>query len=192
MRSSTACLTCLSITFLLAVAFSSRAGDPCVSGLTPGQKPGPYSSIVAVGAERGKTHCFICETAERPAIIVFARHLDDPLVKLVVGIDKAVADNNKAELRGWVTFLNEDHAALDPQIMQWAKKNAVRNVPMGIFEDVVGPPTYRLHRDADVTVMLYVKNKVVSNYAFRSGELTEERIADILKQIPKLVEPEKK
>jgi hypothetical protein len=177
-----------------ACLFSTAlAGDPCVSGLKPGEKPGPYSAIVAVGKERGEApHCFICDTAEHPAVIVFARHLDDPLAKLVSGIDKAVADNKKSELRGWVTFLNDDQSAFDPLVVDWAKKHAIRNVPLAVFEDLAGPPTYKLTRDADVTVLLFTKHKVVNNFAFRSGELTDERIAEILKAIPAVLEGDKK
>jgi hypothetical protein len=169
----------------------SLAGDPCVSGLATGQKPGPYSAIVAVGSERGQSHCFICDTAERPAVVVFARHLDDPLAKLVSGMDKALVDNRKAELRGWVTFLNDDQVTFDPQVVEWAKKHAIRNVPLAVFEDVAGPPTYKLSRDADVTVLLFTKHKVLSNFAFRNGELTDERIAEVLKAIPALLDTNK-
>jgi len=163
---------------------SLQAAEPCTSGLTLGQKPGPYSSIVSVGAERGQSHCYICDTADHPAVVVFARHLSDPLGKLVAGLDKAVADHKAAGLRAWVTFLSDDQTAFDPKIVEWAKKYAVRGVPLGVFENVDGPPSYRLSRDADVTVLLFVNRKVVSNFALREGELTEERVADVFKALP--------
>jgi hypothetical protein len=169
----------------------TRAAEPCTSGLAPGQRPGPYSSIVSVGAERGQTHCFICDTAEHPAVIVFARTLSDPLGKLTAGLDKAVADAKSADLRSWVTFLSEDQTTLDPKVVEWGKKYAVRNVPLGVFENLDGPPSYRLNRDADVTVLLFVNRKVVANFAFRQGELTEERVAEVLKAVPGIL-PEKK
>ena len=56
-----------------------------------------------------------------------------------------------------------------------------------VFEDVGGPPSYKLARDADVTVLLYVKQKVVANFAFREGELTGARIDEVLKAVPELV-----
>jgi hypothetical protein len=192
MRCRTLVLECLACVAVCAVVSNALASDPCVSGLSPGQKPGPYSAIVAVGTERGQAHCFICDTAEHPAVIVFARHVDDSLAKLVTGIDKALADNKKAELRGWVTFLNDDQTKFDPQVVDWAKKHAIRNVPMAVLEDPVGPPTYKLNREAEVTVILYTKHKVVNNFAFRSGELTEERIAEVLKALPQLLDAEKK
>src|SRR5450755_1035123 len=102
-----------------------RSTEPCTSGLTTGQRPGPYSSIVSVGAERGESHCFICDTAEHPAVVLFARNLSDPLGKLVAGLDKAVSDNKSADLRSWVTFLSVDQTALDPKVVEWGKKYAI-------------------------------------------------------------------
>jgi hypothetical protein len=192
MRHCRLVFTCLALVAVSLSVWCVQAADPCVSGLTTGQKPGPYSAIVAVGTERGQSHCFICDTAERPAVIVFARNLDDSLAKLVAGLDKMLADNKKAELRSWVTFLHEDQTAFDPQVVDWAKKHAIRNVPMAVFEDPVGPPTYKLNSDAEVTVMLYTKHKVINNFAFRNGELTETRIAEVLKAVPQLLEAEKK
>jgi hypothetical protein len=170
----------------LVIAVIALAAEPVESGLRPGQRPGPYSSLVSVGAERGKSHCFICATADRPAVIVFARQLSDPLGKLACGLDKALADHKDAELRAWVTFLSDDQTALDGKVVEWSKKHALRRVPLSVFEDVVGPPTYLIGRDADVTVLLSVKQKVVRNFAFRAGELNDERIAEILKAVPRI------
>jgi hypothetical protein len=171
-------------TLLLAVAaVVAVAAEPAVSGLRPGLRPGPYSALVSVGPERGQAHCFICATADRPAVIVFARRLSDPLGKLVRGLDKALADHKGAELRAWVTFLSDDQTALDPKVVEWSKKYSLRRVPLSVFEDVVGPPSYLLGRDSDVTVLLSVKQKVVRNFAFRAGELNDEHIAEILKAI---------
>ena len=110
--------------FAVLAAFlpAAFAADPCTSGLAPGQKVGPYSSIVSVGAERGESHCYICDTAEHPAAIVFARTLTDPLGKLTAGLDKAVADHKAADLRAWVTFLSDDQTVLDPKLVEWGRK----------------------------------------------------------------------
>lgn len=170
----------------LLVAFATLAADPVVSGLAPGQRPGPYSSVVAVGTQRGTSHCFICETADRPAVIVFARRPSAALGKLVRGLDKALAAHKSAELRAWVTFLSDDQPALDPKVVKWSQEQAVTAVPLSIFEDLGGPPAYRLHRDADVTVLLSVKQKVAQNFAFRADELTDERIAEVLKAVAAL------
>ena len=109
------------------------------------------------------------------------------LGKLLRRLDRELASHKAAELRAWVTFLSDDQPALDPQVVKWSQDQAIRSVPLAIFEDVGGPPSYRLHRDAEVTVLLAVKQKVVQNFALRAGELNDERTAAILKAVPELV-----
>ena len=174
-------------TILILACVSVVAADPCKSGPQPNQRPGPYSSLVCVGKERGQQHCYICESAARPVVIVFARSLSDPLGKLVKKLDGAIQEHKTAELRSWVTFLAEDQTAMDPKVVQWAQKHAISGVPCAVFEDKVGPPTYLIAHDADVTVLLSVKHKVVANFAFRAGELDDAAIADIVKAIPRIV-----
>ena len=76
--------------------------------------------------------------------------------------------------------------------MEWGKKYAIRDVPLAVFESLDGPPSYRLSRDADVTVLLFVNRKVVANFAFREGELTVERVADVLNALPAVLPRDKK
>ena len=123
------------------------------------------------------------DTVAPPMVIVFAHQPNDALAKLVRGIDRELANHKAAELRAWVTFLGDDQLALDPHVVKWAQDQAIKAVPLSIFEDVGGPPSYRLHRDADVTVLLAVKQKVVQNFAFRADELTDERVAAVLKAV---------
>lgn len=157
------------------------------NGLQRGQRPGPYSAVVVTGPERGQPFCYICETADRPAVIIFARAMSEPLGRLVQKIDQAVMDYKKDELRAWVTFLFNDQSAQDGKIIQWSQKHALRNVPIGVFEDVGGPPAYRLDRESEVYVLLSVKQKVEASFVFKTGELTDEKIADVLRALPKVV-----
>ena len=180
--------TCYVATLTCVVATSAAAAqEPCRSGLQPGARPGPYSSICITGANRGVSHCFICETADKPAVIVFARTLSDPLGKLAHGLDQAVGKHKSAELKAWITFLHDDQISVDGKIVKWARQHAVGSVPIAVFEDLGGPPSYKLSRDADVTVLLFVKQKVVANFAFREGELTSARIDEVLRAVPELV-----
>jgi hypothetical protein len=179
---------CLFVFFVSFVVPASAGDVPCVSGVPTGERPKPYTFHVATGPQRGQgLTCYICETADKPAVIVFARTMTDPLGKLLQGLDKAIVDNKASELRAWTTFLTEDPLKIDPQLVEWGKKQALVNVPLGAFAGIDGPPTYKLAREADVTVLLFVKQKVVANFAFRSGELSEAKIADIIKGVPQLL-----
>jgi hypothetical protein len=178
-----ACVLC----GFFSVFVAGFANDPCRSGPQVNQRPGPYISVVAVGPQRGQSHCFICEAADKPTVIVFARSLSEPLGKLVHQIDRAVAEHKAAEVQAWVTFLAEDQTAMEPKVVKWGQQHATGTVPLGVFDDVVGPPSYLLARDADVTVLLSVKQRVVANFAFRAGELTEASAAEILKALPRII-----
>ncbi len=171
---------------------ASAAEGPCVSGPKAGQRPGPYSSVICTGEQRGKSHCYICETEDRPAVIVFARSLSEPLGKLASQLDRALAEYKKNDLRGWITLLHKDQSQIDAEVLQWAKKHKLRTIPVGVFEDTDGPPSYRLSRDADVTILLSVKQKVVVNFAFRAGELSDVKIAEVVRAIPKITGAAKK
>ena len=164
------------------------AQEPCQSGPAPGQRPGPYAFVVSTGPNRGKAHCFICEAENRPMAIVFARRLDDATGRLLQRLDQALVRYRDQELRAWATFLHEDQPAFHPKLTEWARKHRLSHLSVGIFEDEAGPPTYRLNRDAHVTVLLAVKQKVVFNFAFRPGELTDQRIEDILRCLAKILE----
>jgi hypothetical protein len=113
--------------------------------------------------------------------------LSDPLAKLTLQLDKALADHKTTGLRAWVTFLHEDQTSFDSKVVKWSQDHAIRRVPLGVFEDAGGPPSYRLSRDADVTVLLFVKQQVAANFAFRAGELNEERIGEVIKALPRIV-----
>ncbi|MCI0638655.1 MAG: hypothetical protein L0Y72_19685 [Gemmataceae bacterium] len=177
-------LSCLALVVLILPAL---ADEPCKSGLRENQRPGPYTSLVSVGAQRGTQHCFICEAGDKPMVIVFARNLSEPLGKLVHKLDKALAEHKAQDLRAWVTFLAEDQTTLDSMVVKWGQKHATGNVPLGVFEDVVGPPTYLLAREADVTILLSVKQKVAANFAFRAGELNDAQVAEVLKALPRIL-----
>jgi hypothetical protein len=173
----------------LALVLSSRAWseEPCVSGVTVGKRPGPYSFLVATGPQRGQSTCYICETEDRPAVVVFARTPTESLGKLVKALDGAVSDNKAADMRGWVTFLNKGDDGFEEKIVKWGRDQAIRTMPLGLFENNDGPPSYKIANEAEVTVLLFTKQKVVSNFAFRAGELKDERIKEVLAAIPGLL-----
>lgn len=182
-------MTRLSILCALGVfVVNSSAGDPCRSGPQVGQRPGPYSFVVSTGDKRGVSHCYICDTKDHPAVVIFARSTNAPLGNLVRELDRGVAEHKASNLRAWVTFLNDDQPNLDDKLVKWGQEHAIRLVPLGVFEDAGGPPSYRLARDAEVTIIFFVKQQVIANYAFRTGELNDERVVEVMKSLPRIVD----
>lgn len=168
-----------------AAGSATWGAEPCVSGLQIGQRPGPYSFLVATGPERGQPTCYVCETAEKPAVIVFARSVSDPLAKLMLACDEAVAARRQDAMRGWLTVLGEKTIGLD-DLAKWASKTGLKSVPVGVFDDPVGPPSYKLSDQADVTVIVFEKRKVTANFAFRKGELDDAGIKLVADQLSRI------
>jgi hypothetical protein len=162
------------------------AEDACVSGVPVGKRPGPYSFLVATGSQRGQLTCYVCEQhlEGKPAAVVFARSLSDPLADLLSKLEAAGMKDTGYKV--WMTQVTKT-ADLDG-LAEWAQKKGLKTVPVGAFEDPDGPPSYKLHKDADVTVMLFVKEKVVANFAFRDGELDDKAVAKVVKAVPRLFE----
>lgn len=176
----------LSLPCVLACTLAVPAADPCISGVPVGKRPGPYSFLVATGPQRGQPTCYICEQGDKPTAVVFARSLSDPLGKLLAKLDTEAAARKETGFKVWMTLLTPT-ADLDV-LAKWSQKQGLKDCPVGAFEDADGPPAYTLNKDADVTVMLFVKQKVVANFAFRAGELDDKQIGSVVFAVPSLFE----
>jgi hypothetical protein len=169
---------------------SAVADEPLASGPKPGHRPMPYAFVLATGPNRGTSSCYICDTADKPAAVIFARSLSDPLGKLAAKLDQAAADAIVPELQTWLTLLAAGpQPDTEDRLIAWGRKHAVRQMPLGVFEDEVGPPAYRLSKQADVTVVLFVKRQTVATFAFKAGELSDPGIDEVVKALGKLKLP---
>lgn len=169
---------------LALIASPAFAADPCVSGVPVGKRPGPYSFLVATGPERGQPTCFICAQEDKPSAVVFARTLSDPLGKLLARLDREAMTRKGTGFKAWMTHLTSN-ADLDA-LAKWSQAQGLSALSVGAVEDGDGPPAYTLAADADVTVLLFVKQKVVANFAFRAHELTDAKVADVAAALPRL------
>ena len=55
------------------------------------------------------------------------------------------------------------------------------------IDNSAGPEGYKVSKDAEVTVVLYTKQMVKANYAFKKGELTDKDVDKILADLPKIL-----
>jgi hypothetical protein len=177
---------CLSLALTLTLTLS--AAEPLASGTPVGKRPGPYSFLVATGPQRGQQTCYVCEQHEgnKPAAVVFARTTSDAVGRLLTKLDAEALAHKGSGCKVWLTLLTEK-ADLDA-LAKWAQRQGIKGAPVGAFEDADGPPAYKLHKDADVTVILFAKQKVVANFAFRAGELDDKAVAGVMKAVPELFE----
>ncbi len=148
--------------------------------------PGPFVHLLVTGKNAGTKRSLDEEYGARPVVMIFAREVSDPLTNLIKKIDAETARNKSARMGSFVVFLSEDEN-LGHALEALAKKEGIETTILGILENRAGPPPYKLAKDAHVTVILYVKRKVVANHAFKKGELNAKAIDAILADVPKIL-----
>jgi hypothetical protein len=179
-------------TCLLALALLGLAGfasaEPLKSGPQPGDDVLSFEPYNVTGPFTGSERCLVCHFRDDPVVMVFAREPTDAVKKLVTAVDAEVG--KVKELGSFVVFLRKQDDSFDLELKLWARREKVKHVLFATTE-TPGSKGYGLHKDADVTVVLYVNRTVVANHAFRPGELKDAEIARVLKDVPKLL-PQKK
>jgi hypothetical protein len=117
--------------------------------------------------------------------MIFAREVSDSLTSLVKQIDAATAKHNDCSMGSFVVFCSDDEG-LEAKLKTLAKKEKLDHIVLTI-DNPQGPPSYKVAKDADVTVVLYEKRKVKANYAFKKGELHDQDIDTIVAGITKIL-----
>ena len=118
--------------------------------------------------------------------MIFAREISDGLTSLVKKIDEATQKNSKARMNSFVVMCNDDEK-MEDKLRELAKKEGLKKTVMSLVDRKAGPTGYKLHPDADVTVVLYTKRSNKAEYAFKKGELKDKDIEAILKDVPKIL-----
>jgi hypothetical protein len=117
--------------------------------------------------------------------MIFAREVSDNLTGLVKKIDAATAKNSDCRMGSFVVFLNDDES-LEGKLKEMAKKEGIEKTVLAT-DNPAGPQGYNIPKDADVTVILYNKRKVVANHAFRKGELKNEEVEKVVADLKKIL-----
>lgn len=157
------------------------------SGLKVGDTVGAYNVKDITGPNKGKSLCYRCNYGARPVVNVFARDVNDNLVKLIKEVDGIVENNKDKKMAAFVVVLAEDADKVAPKLEEIAKANGIKNVPLTIFDGEAGPSNYNIAKNADVTVLMWNKGEVKANYAFEQGKLGEEGIKSIVTDTAKIL-----
>ncbi len=126
---------------------------------------------------------------------VQAREITDNLASLVSQIDALVSPAAPAGRPGcthsFVVFNTDDPDELEPKLVKLAKDAKLKNTPLTIFDGEAGHPDYKIAKDAEVTVLLWVNRKIAVNFAFGKGELTKEAVDKVVAAAKKHVAAKK-
>jgi hypothetical protein len=176
---------------LAMLPLASLSGEErIVSGLQPGEElTGLFEPLNVTGPHAGEPHCLVCENGANPVVMVFARDLSEPLVKLMAKIDAATGQHHDHAMGSFVVFLSEDER-LQGRLEETARKHKLAHLVLAI-DAPAGPDGFKVSAIADVTVVLYENHQVKANHAFARGELSDKGIDAVLADVPKILPAEK-
>ncbi len=112
--------------------------------------------------------------------------MSDSLTSLVKKVEAATIENKSSKLCSFVILCSDEQSVSD-QAKAFIDKEKIKKTIFAT-ESTAGPPNYKIAKDADITVILYVRKTVKVNFAFRKGELNGKKIESIIQAIPKITD----
>lgn len=158
------------------------------SGLQVDDHPGAFYVTDITGPAAGEKLCYRCKYSSRPVVSIFVRKMDENTAKLLKELDAVVGKNaDDKKMAAFVTVLSEDPDAQESELKKIAEEQKIEHTPLTVFENAVGPASYKINEKADVTVMMWVESNVKVNHAFGEGELTAEAIEKVIADTAKIL-----
>jgi hypothetical protein len=182
---------CISLVALLVavliVAQTMNAGEALKSGPQVGEvaRPKPFFPLNLNGPTPDEKQCLVCRNGNNPVAMIFAREPSEQLVSLISKLDAETVKNKDKKMGSFAIFCN-DADGLDGKLKGVAKNQKLQAFVLAI-DNPTGPEPYKIAKDADVTVVLYNKSKVIANYAFKKGELKASDVEKIVADVSKIV-----
>jgi hypothetical protein len=121
-------------------------------------------------------------------INVFAREITDDLASLAKKIDEQVGKHKDQQLSAFVVVLTDDPDAAETKLKELAEKHKIEHTPLTVFDGEAGPPSYKISKDADVTVLMWRKHDVKVNHAFEKDELDSKGVDKVVGDVSKILE----
>ncbi len=160
---------------------------PIVSGREIGDYVPTFYTRAVTGPLMNRSVCYVCRNGGRPVVMVFLRKFGAGVKPLLKQVDSLV-DHHRAEgLRSFGVFVTEDPSEAISEVQTFSFDNKIA-LPLTVASDAIAEPhCQNLHAQADVTVVLYNKRRVVNRFAFREGEIQSDEIEHIARSIAKLL-----
>ncbi|HIE98653.1 MAG: hypothetical protein ABGZ53_16895 [Fuerstiella sp.] len=174
------------LTGSLLISGAAPAAD-IKSGLEVGEFPGAFYVADVTGPSAGEKLCYRCRYGAQPVVSIFTRKLDDNVAKLIKELDVVVGKNRDSRMAAFVVLLTDDPNADQATLKKAADTHGIKHTPLTVFENADGPGKYRIARNADVTVMMWVENDVKVNHAYSAGGLNKDAIAKIIGDTRKIL-----
>lgn len=153
------------------------------SGPQAGSKlPGTFEPVLLNTPDAGEECCILCKFGNDPVVMVFASRPSAALAGTIQALEKAAAAAKGPV--GACVIVTETGDSTKAEMKKLAEKHALKHVVLGVI-DAPKLKRYSLHPDAEATVLLYRKQVVAVNRAFKAGEWTEKSVEELMEPIAK-------
>lgn len=169
---------------ILAFAVQADAAD-IKSGLEPGAHPAAFNVQDITGPSAGTRLCYRCQYGSRPVVNIWARKIDANVAKLIKELDKSAEANG--EMKSFVVMLTDKPESMEGQLKKLAKDQGISKTPLTVFDNSVGPRSYKIAKEADVTVLMWVDGEVKVNHAMKSADVNTAAIAKVVADTKKIL-----
>jgi hypothetical protein len=163
------------------------AADKVESGLKEGASVPAFNVRDVTGPAKGETLCYRCRYGARPTVTVFTRDVNDSVKSLVKKIDGKVGENKDKKMAAFVVVLTSDPDKVEPKLTEIASKDQIKNTPLTVIEGDAGPEGYKIAKDAEVTVMMWVEGKVKATHAFGKGQFDAKAVDAVIADTAKIL-----
>jgi hypothetical protein len=175
------------VAVLVAFGLIAQAGENVKSGPQVGEnaRPKPFFPLNINGPTPNEKQCLVCRNGDNPVAMIFAREASEPLTTLITKLDAVTVKNADKKMGSFAVFCN-DSESLQAKLKNLADQQKLQKFTLAI-DNPTGPEPYKIAKDADVTVVLYNRSKVIANYTFKKGELNAQSVEKIVAEASKIV-----
>ena len=166
---------------LVSVSYFAQAADKAEC-LEVGSTVGAFYVTDVTGPEAGKKLCYRCKYGSRPVVTIFSRQMDDQVASLVKQVDGVVGANQDKNMAAFVVLLSDKPEEAAGSLKKAADTTGIKHTPLTTFDGQTGPGEYKIAKDADVTVMMWVKGELKVNETYKQGKLDQETVTKLVKE----------
>ncbi len=83
-------------------------------------------------------------------------------------------------MAAFVVLLSDSPEAKEADLKKVAQSKGIKSTPLTTFDGVTGPSSYKISKDAEVTVMMWVGGKLKVNEELKASDLSAEKINSIV------------
>lgn len=225
MRANPLALLTLITGMLLAVTGGQGADEEALPSFPKAGSflPGPFHVINLNGQHKNRYHCFVCQYSTLPVAAVLVRmpkdvddaskflEADQPLTKLLVGIERVLAKNPDGNMAGFVVFFGDKaniemvQARLDgrdnPEVKSLTKEAGLKHLTFG-YDDKGSSSKYfadvtkdekgnAMPEDDIIRVLFYNKYRMVHDARdfTKDKPLTDQAVTQLLEEWAKMQPP---